>query len=156
MGSRLKERDDGSSPITAVFGVTIFLGFLLLAVQVMVHLYAMSVVTAVAFDEARRASSYPPSCGGVEAQVRDRLGSLGAQLDTITCTEPAILSGSLTPAQIEATYCAGGFESFQLEVRLAGPSPSRGLTIMPGPSAVDRIDRTASSTVAISPTNVVC
>lgn len=153
MSSALRGCDEGSSPITAVFGVTIFLGFLLLGVQTMIHLYATSTVTAVAFDEARRASAYPPSCDGVEARVRDRLGSFGARADLITCTEPSILAAG-ADAQV-AGYCAGSFDSFQLEVRIAGSSPARGLTIM-GPSAIERIDRSASSTVAISPTDVVC
>lgn len=145
-------RDEGSSPITAVFGVTIFLAFLLLAAQVIIHLYATSTVTAVAFDEARRASAYPPSCAGVEARVRDRLGTFGATA-AVTCTEPAILAASASD-QLSG-YCAGTFDSFQLEVRVSGPSPSRTLTIM-GPTAVDRIDRSASATIAISPTDVVC
>ncbi|MCC5947220.1 MAG: hypothetical protein JJT89_02085 [Nitriliruptoraceae bacterium] len=148
-------REQGSSPITAVFGVFIFLAFLLLAAQVTIHLYATSVVTAVAFDEARRASTYPPSCDGVQAQVRNRLGSYGSTVDTVECTMPAVLGSGSDPAQ--AAYCAGDFDSLQLEVRIAGPSPSRGLTIMAGPSAVDRIDRSASSTVAVSPDGgVVC
>jgi hypothetical protein len=39
----------------------IFLGFLLLATQVLLHLYATSTVSAAAFDAARRAAAQPRS-----------------------------------------------------------------------------------------------
>lgn len=130
---RARADQAGSSAITSVFGVAIFLGFLLLATQTLVHLYATSVVTSVAFDEARRASGFPPSCLGVEQRVRDRLGGFGTTADVVTCTRPA-----------------DGADG-QLVVTVAGPSPARGLSWFPGPSAADRIERAASFTVATSP-----
>lgn len=42
----------GESAVTAVFGVGVFLAFLLLAAQVLVHLHTSSVVAAAAFDGA--------------------------------------------------------------------------------------------------------
>jgi hypothetical protein len=118
---RLRDGQAGSSAITSVFGVAIFLGFLLLATQTLVHLYATSVVTSVAFDEARRASGFPPSCAGVEQRVRDRLGRFGTSADVVTCARPA-----------------DGVDG-QLVVTVGGPSPARGLSWFPGPSAADRI-----------------
>lgn len=68
----------GTSPVTAVFGVGIFLGFLLLAVQVLLHLYGTSTVGAAAFDGARRlAAEEGLSCAETQAHVRMLLGSYG-------------------------------------------------------------------------------
>lgn len=48
----------GSIPISTTLGLAAFVGFLLLAVQVLVHLYATSAVTAAAYDAARTAASF--------------------------------------------------------------------------------------------------
>lgn len=115
--------EDGGSPVTSVFGVAIFLGFLLLATQVLVHLYATSTVTAVAFDEARRASGDGGSCVSVEARARDRLGSWGGRADVaVHCDE----DGASTV------------------VTVAGPSPARGLGLFGGVVGIDRIERSAT------------
>lgn len=112
------------------FGVAIFLGFLLLSTQVMVHLYATSMVTAVAFDEARRASTGGGRCAGVEGRVLERLGEWGRRDEvTVTCVAGA------PPAP--------GSEGIPTTVRIVGPSPARSLTIF-GNRAVARIDRSAS------------
>ena len=106
-----------------MFSVGIFLGFLLLASQVLVHLYATSTVTAVAFDEARRASTDGGECGGVEGRVRERLGTWGAGPEVeVSCTQGAV--GATT-------------------VRIAGPSPARALRIF-RTDVADRIDRAAT------------
>ncbi|MEX0591946.1 MAG: hypothetical protein WD152_00575, partial [Nitriliruptoraceae bacterium] len=75
----------GSSPLGAVISLAVLLSFLLLATQVLVHLYATSVVDAAAFDGARDASTERRSCSAagpsgaasVEDAVRRRLGGLG-------------------------------------------------------------------------------
>lgn len=114
---------DGSGPITSVFSVGIFLGFLLVASQVLVHLYATSTVTAVAFDEARRASTDGGDCVGVDARVRSRLGGWGTSAEVeVSCT--VVGDGATT-------------------VRVAGPSPARALRIF-GTAVTDRIDRAAT------------
>ncbi|MDP8969034.1 MAG: hypothetical protein M3N52_00690, partial [Actinomycetota bacterium] len=46
----------GTGLVSSLAGITAFLGFLLPAVQVLIHLYATSVVSAAAFDAARLAS----------------------------------------------------------------------------------------------------
>lgn len=48
--------DDGVGMVSTLAGMTAFLAFLLLAVQVLVHLFATSYVNAAAFDAARLAS----------------------------------------------------------------------------------------------------
>ncbi len=106
-----------------MFSVAIFLGFLLLASQVLIHLYAVSTVTAVAFDEARRASTDGGDCQGVDARVRTRLG--GWAVDT--------------EVEVECTAVGDGATT----VRVQGPSPARALSIF-GPPATDRIDRAAT------------
>jgi len=112
------------------FGVAIFLGFLLLATQVMVHLYATSMVTAVAFDEARRASTEGGDCAGVEARVVDRLGEWGSRPGVrVTCTA-GVPPGPGTPG-VPTT------------VRVVGPSPARSLSIF-GNQPIALIDRSAS------------
>lgn len=108
-----------------VFGVAIFLGFLLLATQVLVHLYATSTVTAVAFDEARRASTDGGRCDGVDARVRGRLGGWA--------DEPGVEVG-----------CSPGLPGIEpTVVRVRGPSPAQALRIF-GRDGIARIDRSAS------------
>lgn len=114
---------EGSGPITSVFSVGIFLGFLLLASQVLVHLYATSTVTAVAFDEARRASTDGGDCAEVEGRVRQRLGAWVA--------EPQVVIDCEVVADATTT------------VRISGPSPARALRIF-GTGVAERIDRAAS------------
>lgn len=70
--------DEGASAITTVFGVVIFLGFLMLATQVLMHLYASSTVSSAAFDAARRASAEGGvGCGDAEARASQLLGDYG-------------------------------------------------------------------------------
>lgn len=115
--------EDGSSAITSVFGVLIFLGFLLLATQVLVHLYATSTVSAVAFDTARRASAEGASCAGIDASSRARqaLGGYGQRIDEPVCTE----QGGTTV------------------VTISGPTPARLVDAFGGGLGLDRIERTA-------------
>ncbi len=115
----------GSGPVTSVFGVAMFLGFLLLASQVLVHLYATSTVTAVAFDEARRASVDGGSCAAVEGRVRERLGEWGADPRVDVDCDPGVVGAAPTT------------------VRVHGPSPARALAMF-SRSAATEIDRAAS------------
>ena len=77
--SRLRG-DRGSGVVSSLAGVAAFLAFLLLAVHVIVGLYATSVVTDAAADAARRvagtALTTDPTAAA-EAQVRKALGRLG-------------------------------------------------------------------------------
>ena len=115
-------RDEGSSPITAVFGLTIFLSFLLLATQFMSYMYARSTVSAAAYDAARVASAVSGTCTGAEQRARSLLGDYGDHL------------------QIE---CTRGTDS--TTVRLVGPSPAKlisGITAAAGGLA--EIEQTAT------------
>lgn len=70
--------ESGTSPVTAVFGVGIFLGFLLLAVQVLLHLYATSTVSAAVFDAARLvAGEETVGCAAAEQHALGLLGDYG-------------------------------------------------------------------------------
>lgn len=113
----------GASSIASVFGVAIFLGFMLLSTQVLVHLYASSTVSAVAFDTARRASGLGGDCDTSAVNARTRLGTWGAQ--------PGV--------DIRCDATADG----RIEVIISGPSPARGLSIF-GTGLIDRIERGAS------------
>lgn len=114
--------DDGSSPIASVFAVAIFLGLLLLSSQVLVHLYATSIVTAVAFDTARQASGAGGGCAAVLPDARARLGAWGRSEDVaVSCRTDA---------------------SGDTEVRILGPSPARALAIF-GPAVTRDLDRGA-------------
>ena len=50
---RLREQERGAGLIGTIAGVTVFLAFLLFAVQLLFNLYATSAVTAAAYDAAR-------------------------------------------------------------------------------------------------------
>lgn len=79
--TRADER--GSGTLATVAGVAVFLGFLLLAVQVAVHLYATTVVTAAAFDAARIASGSGSQGDTAEAQAHfdSLLGRWASEVD---------------------------------------------------------------------------
>lgn len=98
--------EQGNSPVTAVFGVTIFLGFLLFAVQVLVHLYGASTVGAAAFDGARlMAAENGISCAAAGNHVREVLGAYGSRVE-VTCPD------------------GGGDTGDVVSVRVVGPSPA--------------------------------
>jgi hypothetical protein len=72
----------GTALVGTVFGVAIFLPFRLLAVQTLVHLYAVSVVTAATVDAARTVATDPAGARAevplAESSARRQLGHLGA------------------------------------------------------------------------------
>jgi hypothetical protein len=92
--------------VSAVLGVAVFLSFLLVASQVLLHLYTTSTITAVTFDAARRAAaSDGGGCRHAPARARALLGAYGGRPDVrIDCVE----TGEL------------------LQVTVVGPSPARG------------------------------
>lgn len=105
---RLHEDEAGDSPVTSIVGVVIFLGFLLLAAQTAIHLYAVSTSTSVMFDEARRVaagvSTGAYDCTQATDAVHSRLGRWGDSLQ-VTC------SGDDGTAET-------------VELRVLGPSPA--------------------------------
>lgn len=99
-------RDEaGSGPISASFGVAIFLGFLLLATQALTHLYASSTVSSAIFDAARRgAAEEGGGCAVAVERARALLGEYGRRDDVRFVCEP---SGE------------------QLRLSFEGPTPAR-------------------------------
>lgn len=70
----------GSGPISAAIGFLVFLSFLLLAVQILMGLYATTVVTAVAADSAHRVANSgndPAAVAEAEVEGRKLLGRYG-------------------------------------------------------------------------------
>ncbi len=73
----------GGGPISAWLGFLVFLGLLLFAVQALFNLYATSVVTAVAYDAARRVAVADGGTGHIaaaEADARRALGRYGQRV----------------------------------------------------------------------------
>jgi hypothetical protein len=102
-----RQGECGSGHIGAVFGIAVFLAFLLVATQVLVHLAATSNVTAAAFDAARRAAAEGGGgCSAAPARARATLGSYGSRSDV-------------------AVRCVADGEAIRVTVR--GPSPAGGL-----------------------------
>lgn len=78
--------EQGSGVVSTVAGVTVFLAFLLFAVQLLTNLYATSVVTGAAYDGARTvAEAAGDGEGGVarseaEDHMRSLLGRYGERV----------------------------------------------------------------------------
>jgi hypothetical protein len=68
-------RDRGAGMLGTAFGLTVVLGLLTVAVQLLLNLQAASVVTAAAHDSARLVASDVP-VAAAEAHARDLLGGL--------------------------------------------------------------------------------
>jgi len=67
----------GSGPLSAWFGLVVFLSLLFVAVQLLFNLYATSVVTSVSYDAARRVAAArgdPAAVTTAEARAREALG----------------------------------------------------------------------------------
>jgi hypothetical protein len=79
------QAEEGVGLVSSVAGVMVFLAFLLLAAQVLVHLFATSYVNAAAFDAARLASG---SAGVTEAAAAEHglkvLGSFAGRVSVFT------------------------------------------------------------------------
>jgi hypothetical protein len=101
--------ETGSSALSSIFSVAIFLAFLLVASQALVHLYATSTVTAVAFDTARRASADGSACPP-EHQIRARLGSWGNRAGVqTTCVRQPDGTTTVTISGPSPAQAFGGF-----------------------------------------------
>jgi hypothetical protein len=89
----------GAGIVSSLAGVTMFLAFLLLAVHVVLGLYATSIVTDAASAGARRVAGSsvtddPEAPSRAEATIRDALGALG---------ESASISWDLAPDTVAVT-----------------------------------------------------
>ena len=82
MTQRRLDADEGSGLVSSLAGVTAFLAFVLLAVHVIVGLYAASVVQDAAAEAARRvagaaSTDLPASAAEAEVALRHSLGGAG-------------------------------------------------------------------------------
>lgn len=117
----------GSSPVTAIGSLLIFLGFLFLAVQVAVHLYASSTVGGVALEAANRAaqSGAPTAaCPQVEDWAEGQLRGVGA-----------------------VTTCVA--QSTTVVVRVSATSPAASLRLLGAMAGLDTIQRSAEVRVEV-------
>lgn len=113
----------GGGPISAWLGFLIFLGLLLFAVQALFNLYATSVVTAVAYDAARRvavADGGAPYMAAAEADARRALGRYGNGV----------------------TFDWSGSDGEVIVLSVRARNPTRLLPAMAGPLAFQEVDRT--------------
>lgn len=125
-------RDEGQSLVGALAGVGVFLGFLFFAVHLVVGLHATSVVTAHAYDAARRVAAadidhadplaVTTAQRRAEADVRAALGRYSSRV------EPFDWSGT-------------DAEAIRLRVRAESPSF---LVLVDGVLGVEEIDRTVT------------
>lgn len=83
-----RSRDDrGSGMVSAIAGLTVFLMFLLFAVQVLFGLYATSTVRATLHDAASRAAAGNPQgpqdrdLARLAAEAEDSLGAMGERTE---------------------------------------------------------------------------
>lgn len=115
--------------MTSVVGVMIFLGFLLLAAQTTIHLYAVSTSTSVMFDEARRVAAAVSTggydCPQAEQAVRDRLGRWGDEVavtcagDDDTATHVVLQVRGPSPANLVSAFgAATGLATFERTVQV--------------------------------------
>ncbi len=118
---RFHRDESGNGPMTSVGGVLMFLLFLLVTVQVSIHLFALSRATALTIDAATRIARDDATCGDAEAFLRARFGEWGDEVE-VTCHGDDDVSD-------------------QVVVRIAGPSPApavRGLGAIVGLDTVVR------------------
>lgn len=105
-----------------------FLAVLLLVSQVLLHLFATSVVAAAAFDTAGRLAVVDRGCGSggeaAEALARDRLGRYGQGPDVVVRCDDEV--AGLT------------------RVTISAPSPARALATERFGLGLDRIERSAA------------
>jgi len=127
---RLTQPDRGAGLIGIIAGVSVFLAFLLFAVQLLINLYATSSVTDAAWDGAREVA--------------------GARIDH---HDPSTLAAAETQAEVRMRAELGRFaqrvvfdwtgtDAASVSVRVRGTTPRFGLPGLSGPLGFDTIDRT--------------
>lgn len=124
---RVRE-EDGTSPVVASVAVAMFLSFLLLASQTLLHLYALSTASAAAADAARRVATVDGSCD----EGRDHAAVLlGAWADEVS------------------VGCVRG--PTEVEVRVFGPSPARLAGALAARFGAGEVDRAARVPREVAP-----
>lgn len=116
----------GSGLFSSIAGVTVFLAFLTVAVQILMNLYSASVVTSAAYDAARQVAAEgrltPDGRARAEARARAVLGSLGDDTEfTWIDSDPDVV-----------------------QLRVVATSPRFLLPVVDGALGLDEIDRTVT------------
>lgn len=114
-------RDEAAeSAVTAVFGVGVFLAFLLLAAQVLVHLHTSSVVAAAAFDGATiaagREAAGSRAADGSTPLAEQRVDQLLGRLDDLD------REAGREPLQWQLRDRPGGVREVVLTIDVRSPS----------------------------------
>jgi hypothetical protein len=73
-----RSTERGTAVIGTLVGFCVFMVFLLLAVQTLVHLYATSTLTSAAFDAAHRVAASPDGAASIPMAQTDAQRSLGS------------------------------------------------------------------------------
>ncbi len=113
---------DGSSPVTAVGGVAMFLAFVFLAAQVTLHLYGGSRAGAIALEAATR----------------------GARADAVTPCAAAVDWAGRALAGWEHTSVTCAADDATVRVAVRGPSPATALGLFGALTGLDTLDRRAT------------
>lgn len=120
--------DRGAGLIGTIAGVTVFLAFLTVAVQILMNLYSASVVTSAAYDAARQAASRgrtPIEAAdkrSAEQHARSLLGQVG---------DKAAFSWDESDPEV-------------IQLRVVARSPRFLLPVVDGALGLDVIDRTVT------------
>ena len=122
-------RERGAGLFGTIAGVTVFLAFLTVAVQILMNLYSASVVTSAAYDAARQVAAEgerPPLDDDAKARAEERaralLGDLGDDTEfTWIEDDPAVV-----------------------RLRVVTRSPRFLLPVVDGALGLDEIDRTVT------------
>ncbi|MGH9189903.1 MAG: hypothetical protein ACRD0Q_07725 [Acidimicrobiales bacterium] len=115
----------GSSPVSSSVGFLVFIVMLLFAVSVLLRLYATSVVSAVAYDAARRVAASAGDQGAVadaEGQARRLLGRYGRAAsfdwDESDGDSVVVRVRAATPQVLPALSRAAGLDAVERTVRV--------------------------------------
>ena len=122
-------RDQGTGLVATIAGVSVFLVFLLFAVQLIIGLYATSAVTSAAFDGARQVAGHrvdhsrPDAVAAAqrsaEQRMRGELGRYGQQV----------------------TFDWSGSDASTVVLRVQAPAPRVGLPGVGQLASLSHIDR---------------
>ena len=127
--------DAGTGMIGSTMAVVVFLFFLLFAVQLLVGLYARSVVTGVAYDGAR----------SVAGHRSERDGGPGSAAARARAETRMIQQLGSSGAHASFEWSASDGDTISLRVQVDAP---RFLSVRAlGPLATDHIDRTVTARV---------
>ncbi|HEY5153269.1 MAG TPA: hypothetical protein VIJ47_00950 [Acidimicrobiales bacterium] len=129
--------DRGAGLIGLIAGVSVFLVFLLFAVQLLINLYATSSVTDAAWDGARQVAGARIDHGDPSALV------------TAEAAGDARMRAELGRFSERVTFDWSGTDADSVVVRVRGTTPRFGLPGISVPLGFDAIDRTVRVRVEV-------